>query len=161
MCFANINIQYSLTKYGFWSTSQVIQAFSDFHFLSTCGWGTPPPCLTPARTTMTYFFYFVDKNVICQSIFICNIALKIRIFVCFRSHLSIVWFPFSFRLGRGGGGATPPPLPVPSPWPLRASNEGFALVYYNSSPPPSTKSWSAELLHFSLYKAFGQKTIYW
>ena len=34
MCFVNIYIQYSLTKYGFLSASEIIKAFSDFHFLS-------------------------------------------------------------------------------------------------------------------------------
>ena len=33
MCFVNIYIQHSLTKYGFWCASEVLQAFPDFHFI--------------------------------------------------------------------------------------------------------------------------------
>ena len=52
-----------------------------------------------------------------------------------------------------GEGGHPLPVPPPPSSPLRASNEGFALVHYNShpSPPPpppgSTKSWGTELLY--------------
>ena len=42
--------------------------------------------------------------------------------MCFRSHLDIFWFPFSFHLGRG----IPPDCPTPA--------RHFALVYENPSP---------------------------
>ena len=43
MCFVNIHIQNNLTKYGFWSASEVIKAFSDFHFFYTIFFPHAPP----------------------------------------------------------------------------------------------------------------------
>ena len=45
----NIYIQYSLTKYGFWGASEVKYAFSDFHFISIWGGGTPSLSPPPPR----------------------------------------------------------------------------------------------------------------
>ena len=72
-----------------------------FPFSFHLGRGGQPLPVPPAR------YNFVVKNVFCQYLYTIE-PYKIRILECFRSHLSIFLFPFSFHLGREGH-----PLPVP------------------------------------------------
>ena len=71
MCFVNIYIQYSLTKYGFWSTLSIFLFPFSFHLGRG---GHPPPCPTPARyfgsrTMSTYFYNFVVTTLFCQYLY--------------------------------------------------------------------------------------------
>ena len=96
MCFVNIFIQYSLTKYGFWRASKVIQAFSDFHFLSL---SHPVP-----RTMRTYFLQFCSLKCV-LSIFIYNIAIQNTDFSVLRKSSKHFLISIFFHTGRGD----PPP----------------------------------------------------
>ena len=60
----------------------------------------------------------------------CFVNIDIRILVCFRSPLSISWFPFSSRWG----GGTPPSLTLP---PLGNSclEQGLRPWYWQFTPP--------------------------
>ena len=51
MCFVNIFMQHSLTKYGFWCASKTIWPFPDFNFLYRWGGGTPPSLTLPPLGT--------------------------------------------------------------------------------------------------------------
>ena len=53
--FANMYIQYSLTKYGFWSTSEA---------------PPPPPSKIIKKNEDLFIYNFVVKNVICQYLYI-------------------------------------------------------------------------------------------
>ena len=102
-----------------------------------------------------FCYNFVVRNVLCQSIIIYNIALKNTDFGVLKKSSKRFLISIFFQSGhRGGGGGTIPP-PCPTPSPLRASNEGFALAYYNSPPLPPSPGVP------SYYMAFWQKTICW
>ena len=106
--FVNMYIQYSLTKYGFWSASE---AFSYFHFLST--WGEAQgdiPSLSRPRSVLRASN---NEDVFLQyilSICIYNIALQNTDFGVLQKHFLIsIFFPPGERL-RG----TSPPCPTPA-----------------------------------------------
>ena len=83
MCFVNIYMQYSLTKYGFWSASEIIfqKAFSYFHFLLSGEGGHPLPVPLPLgyfvpRTISTYFFTILQFKMCVVNIYIQNSLTK-------------------------------------------------------------------------------------
>ena len=93
------------------------------------------PCPTPPLGTSCLeqwgpiFYNFVVKNVFCQYLYT-KYPYKIRILVCFRSPLSISWFPFSSTWG----GGTPPSLTHP---PLATSclEQGLRPCLWQFTPP--------------------------
>ena len=112
MCFVNIHMQHSHTKYGNTEYFRSHLSIVLFPFFSTRGraWWTPPPCSTPARyfgsrTKSTYFFFNFSYKCI-LSIFIYNIALQNADFGVLqkssKNFLISIFFP------PGERGTTPP-----------------------------------------------------
>ena len=115
MCFVNIYMQYSHTKYGNTEYFRSHLSIVLFPFFPPGERGTPPPCSTPLATSgleqwVPIFYNLLLTNVFCQYLYTI-LPYKMQILECCRSHLRIFLFPFSFHLGRGGH-----PLPVPPGW---------------------------------------------
>ena len=101
MCFVNIYIQYSLTKYGFWSTLSIFL----FPFSFPPGErGTPPPCPTRsvlrASNNEDLFLQFCSYKFV-LSIFIYNIALQNTDFGVLQKSSKNFLISIFFPLGEG------------------------------------------------------------
>ena len=110
MCFVNIYMQYSHTKYGNTEYFRSHLSIVLFPFFPTWGEGTPPPCSTPARyfgsrTMSTYFLQFFSYKCV-LSIFIYNIALQNADFGVLQK--SSKHFLISIFFPPGERGTTPP-----------------------------------------------------
>ena len=147
ICIYNISLQN--TDFGVLHKSSKRFLVSIFHLSR----GTPPPCPTPARyfvprTTTTYFCYnFVVKNEFCQSIFIYNIALQNTDFGVLQKSSKRFLISMFFPSGEGGTPALSYPLATSC---LEQGLRPCLLQF--TPPPPSTKSWNAELLYGFLTK---------
>ena len=101
MCFVNIYIQYSLTKYGFWSTLSIFLFPFSFHL----GRGGHPLPVPPGRyfgprKMRTYFYNFVVYKFV-LSIFIYNIALQNTDFGVLQKSSKHFLISIFFPLGEG------------------------------------------------------------
>ena len=115
MCFVNIYMQYSHTKYGNTEYFRSHLSIVLFPFFSTWGEGTPPPCSNPARyfgsrTMSTYFLQFFSYKCV-LSIFIYNIALQNADFgVLQKSFKHFLYFHFLSTWGEGDNPSLSHPL---------------------------------------------------
>ena len=133
MCFVNILIQYSrLTKYGFWCASKVIQAFSDFHFLSLSHHQLGNSCLEQWGPIFLQFCSY--KCVL--SIFIYkayNIALQNTDFGVLQKISKHFLISIFFPMGRGD---TTLPHPPPTRHFVPRTRASPLFITIHAPPPP-------------------------